>query len=381
MKEHSFGKKRLCLIGGGHSHVTIIKQLAIKPVADIQVTLVSPDTYTPYSGMLPGLIAGHYSFEDCHINLDRLCQWAGVKFIHRAVTKIDPDSHHIYAAQFSPIQYDLLSINIGSQPATSDIRGADNYGHTIKPVKIFLQQWQQWLETHAGLKQIQRIVVVGGGAAGVEVLLAMHYRLQNTTSIKAEFTLINSSQRILSSHNQTVQNFFQRHLQSLDIKVLNSSYVTSINQQQLHLKDGSSVDFDFTVWAIHASAQSWLMAGGLKCDSNGFVEVDQYLRSISHPDIFAAGDSAAFLPRPLPKAGVYAVRQGPVLLKNIIATFRQQPLITFKPQQHFLSLLTTGRRHAIASRGPLFLKGKWVWYWKNHIDQSFMRRFKSHFGS
>ncbi len=370
-----FGNKRLCLIGGGHSHVTIIKRLAIKPVPDIQVTLISPDTYTPYSGMLPGLIAGHYSFEDCHINLDQLCQWANVKLIHQNVNKIDPDAHHIYAAQYPPIQYDLLSINIGSQPATNCIKGANHHGHTIKPVKNFLHQWHLWLQTHADLAQIQRIVVVGGGAASVEVLLAMHYRLQNTTSIKAEFTLINSGQQILASYNRRVQNFFQQHLQSLNIKIYNDSYVKAINEQQLRLVDGRLVGFDFTVWAIHASAQPWLAASGLKCNSNGFVEVDQYLRSISHPDIFATGDSAAFTPHPLPKAGVFAVRQGPVLLKNIIATFRQKPLITFKPQQHFLSLLTTGRRHAVASRGPFFFKGKWVWHWKNYIDRSFMRRF------
>ncbi|MDR4517250.1 MAG: FAD-dependent oxidoreductase [Nitrosomonas sp.] len=376
MKALSPCKKHLCLIGGGHSHVTVIKQWIKKPIADTRVTLVSPDIYTPYSGMLPGLIAGHYSFEDCHINLQRLCNWAGVQFLSSTVEMINPDLKTIHCTQIRPVKYDLLSINIGSRPAIDDIQGADSFGSTIKPVKDFLNQWSEWLSTHSESKHKQRIVVVGGGAAGVEVLLAMYYRLQSTTSINAAFTLICADQTILPSHNPAVQNFFLHYLQSLNITIIRNSHVTAINRHQLHLQDETSIQYDFTVWAIHAGAHPWPAKSSLKCNAHGFIEVDRFLRSTSHQDIFAAGDSVSFMPRSLPKAGVFAVREGPVLFKNLIATLQHQPLVPFRPQQNFLSLLTTGDRYAVASRGAIFFQGKWVWHWKNHIDQAFMRQFK-----
>lgn len=368
-------KKDLRLIGGGHSHVAVIKKLGMYPIPGVRATLISDDTLTPYSGMLPGLIAGHYTFEDVHIDLRKLCQWAGVQFIRSEVRYIDPLTKKIFCHQYPSLRYDLLSINIGSQPALSSIKGATVHGYPIKPVKQFLKNWRQWLETAQISNDSKRIVVIGGGAAGIEVLLAMHYKLCNTNSIHANFTLVCSDQNILNSHNKRVQEFFKHHLQTLGITIINGKHVISINEHQLLFDDNTTLDYDFSAWAINAGAQPWPEKSGLKCDNKGFIQVDQYLRSISHSDIFSAGDSAAFMPTPLPKAGVYAVRQGSVLAKNIVARLKNRHLMTFKPQQHFLSLLTTGGRHAVASRGPLFACGKWVWLWKNHIDRAFMARF------
>ncbi|MDP1573382.1 MAG: selenide, water dikinase SelD [Coxiellaceae bacterium] len=370
-------KKDLVLIGGGHSHVAVIKQWGMKPLPAIRVTLVSDDTYTPYSGMLPGLIAGHYSIDDCYIDLRKLCQWAGIRFIRSAVSHLDLVTKEIVCHQYPSLRYDLLSINIGSQPALHTISGALSYGYAVKPVSKFLSHWHQWLNSvpTTNTNQPQNIIVVGGGAAGIEVLLAMHYHLQNNTQIKANFILICSDKNILASHNKRVQNFFHNYLSILGIKIITENKVTSATANQLLLNSGKSLDADFIAWAVNAGAQSWLADSGLNCDSKGFIQVDKFLRSISHPEVFAAGDSAAFTPTPLPKAGVYAVRQGSVLTDNLIATLKQRSLRPYKPQHHFLSLLTTGRRHAVASRGPLFIEGKWVWYWKNYIDRRFMARF------
>jgi|CXWL01.1.fsa_nt_gi selenide,water dikinase len=368
-------KKDLRLIGGGHSHIVVIKKLGMSPIPGIRVTLISNNTLTPYSGMLPGLIAEHYSFEDCHIDLRKLCQWAGVQFVCSEVQHIDPLAKQIYCHQYPALRYDLLSINVGSQPALNEIKNAAIHGHSIKPIKQFLQNWHQWLESAKASRQPKRVIIIGGGAAGVEILLAMRYKLCNTTAIHADFTLICADQHILSSHNERVQTFFKHHLQTLGISIICAKHVVSVTEHQLSLNDNTTLNYDFCAWAIHAGAQPWLAESGLKCDDRGFIQVDQYLRSISHPDIFSAGDSAAFMPTPLPKAGVYAVRQGPILAKNIIAQFENRQLLPFKPQRHFLSLLTTGERYAIASRGQLFTRGKWVWLWKNHIDRAFMARF------
>ena len=365
----------LILIGGGHSHVFVIKQLGMKPLPEARITLISENTYTPYSGMLPGFIAGHYSFDDCHIDLRKLCQWAGIRFICSTVKRLDPAEKKIICHQYPPLSYDLLSINTGSQPRLHTINGAHQYGHAVKPVNNFLSQWRQWLNSSAATGQTYHVIMVGGGAAGVEVLLAMHYHIHSASNIRANFTLICSDKSILSTHNKRVQNFFQQHLDRLGIKIITNQKVTAITAHQLLLTDGQTLDADFVTLAIDAGAQSGLTESGVQCDSKGFIQVDKFLRSISHPDIFAAGDSAAFTPSPLPKAGVYAVRQGPILTLNLIAALKKHSLQPFKPQHRFLSLLATGERHAVASRGPLFATGKWVWSWKNHIDRKFMARF------
>ncbi|MDH5480936.1 MAG: FAD-dependent oxidoreductase, partial [Nitrosomonas sp.] len=343
--------KHLVLIGGGHSHVIVIKQLGMNPLPEIRITLISENTYTPYSGMLPGLIAGHYNFDDCHIDLRKLCQWAGIRFICNTVKRLDPEEKKIICHQYPSLSYDLLSINTGSQPRLHTINGALQYGHAVKPVKDFLSQWQQWLKSSAATSKTNQILMVGGGAAGVEVLLAMHYHIHSTSKIRSNFTLICSDKNILSTHNKRVQDFFLQHLNRLGIKIITNQKVTAITAHQVLLTDCQILDADFVTLAIDAGAQSWLTESGVQCDNKGFIQVDKYLRSISHPDIFAVGDSAAFTPSPLPKAGVYAVRQGPILTRNLIATLKKHALRPFKPQHRFLSLLATGKRHAVASRG------------------------------
>ena len=370
-------KDDLVLIGGGHSHVAVVKAFGMKPLVGIRVTLVSEDTYVPYSGMLPGLIAGHYSFDDCYIDLRKLCQWANVRFIHNAVKSLSPAAREITCHQYPSLRYDLLSINTGSQPALDTINGAINCGRAVKPVNKFLSHWRQWLDSVAAntTSPLQHIVVVGGGAAGVEVLLAMRYHLHSNTQINAKFTLVCADEELLSSHNARVQKFFHDHLNALGVKMIMGHKVVVAATNHLLLDDGSSLETNFVTWAINAGANPWLADSGLACDKHGFVQVDQFLRSISHPDVFVVGDSAAFKPMPLPKAGVYAVRQGPVLTHNLVATFKKRTLRPYKPQHHFLSLLTVGERYAVASRGSFFIKGKWVWQWKNFVDRRFMARF------
>lgn len=376
MNYHSEDVRHLCLVGGGHSHVIVAKQIGISPIRGLKVTLISPDRFAPYSGMLPGLIAGHYTYESCHIDLMQLCQWAGIKFISSAVNKIDTDNRLVYSDRIAPVTYDGLSINTGSQPDLGAISGSGGRGCAIKPVGHFLQQWQLWLDTNRDSKQKQRIVVVGGGAAGVEVILAMHHKIKKNTPINADFTLVSADQTLLPSYHPSVRNYFKKHLRALDISEICDADVKAIDKDCLYFKNGSSIACDFVVWTIRAGAQAWPAASHLKCDEHGFIVVDQYLRSISHPDIFATGDCAAFSPCKLPKAGVYAVRQGSVLLKNILAMHHGGPLVPYEPQRHFLSLLTTGCRYAVASRNNVFFHGKWVWYWKDYIDRRFMKQFK-----
>ncbi len=368
-------KKHICLVGGGHAHLTAIKQLATLSIPDICITLISTDRFTSYSGMLPGLLAGHYLFEDCHIDLRNLCQNNGVQFTQKQVKQIKPNSNLIECIQSSPIRYDYLSINIGSRPAISTIRGAKQYGQPIKPAKRFLCKWHHWLASRPHSNHTQQIVIVGCGAAGIETLLSLHHCWQNTSSRKAKFTLVCAEKTILPTHNFSIQQFFQQYLQSHEITI-EYGRVKAIDERQLHLQNGLTIDYDFTVWSTHADAYQWPGISGLQCDQHGFIEIDRYLRSLSHSNIFASGDCARFMPQKLPKSGVFAVRQGPTLLKNLVAACRNQSLVPFQPKKHSLSLLTMGKKYAAASRGAIFVHGSWVWYWKNHIDQQFINSLK-----
>jgi len=345
------------------------------PLPGASVTLISPDALTPYSGMIPGLIAGHYAFEECHINLKKLCRWAGVQFIESKAHALDLLSRQVVFDRHPPVHYDLLSINTGSQPALHQIQGATHYGHPIKPIKSFLQRWQFWLGSNWYSHRPPRVVVIGGGAAGIEILLAMHYKMHRRYSRQSDFTLVCADRKILGTHNKPVQDFFDQNLRSTGITTIRGKRVIAIDRQQIFLDDQTALHYDFAVWCIHAAASPWLKESGIQCDEKGFVMVDQNLRSISHTEIFASGDAASFCSVSLPKAGVYAVRQGPVLAKNIAALLQNQPLSPYQPQRRYLNLLTAGDRYAVASWENFFAKGKWVWYWKNLIDRSFISRF------
>ncbi len=377
MISQSYDKKHICLIGGGHSHIIAIKQLGMRPLPpNINISLICNDQFILYSGMLPGVISGHYRPEDCYIDIKKLCNQAKITFIQSEVEQIDHLSKQIYCNQQAHLSYDLLSINIGSQPMLYNIKAATRYGCPIKPLKQFLQSWLKWLQAAQSTDEPKHIVVVGGGAGSIEILLAIHFRLSHTNLPHVNFSLICAHPSILSSYNQRTKLYFDDYLNKLGITVIRGKRVTAINQHQLVIDNDMTLNYDFVVWATHAGAQPWIAKSGLECDHNGFILVDEYLRSVSHTDVFAVGDCANFIHTPIPKNGVYAIRQGPILAKNLIATSCSRSLLAFKPQKHSLSLLTTGDRHAVASWGSLHAHGNWIWLWKKYIDRTFIAQFK-----
>lgn len=369
-------KKSIVLLGGGHSHIEVIRQLAINPIANVEVTLISEDQHTPYSGMLPGLIAGHYNFSDCHIDLAALCQWAKVQFIKTRATAIDANTNVVSCSNGAAVFYDVLSINTGSQPKLNAIAGA-SFGHAVKPIKSFITQWERWLTAQqSNTDSTPNVAVVGGGAAGIEVILAISHRLK-ALNIEVKLSLICAADSLLSGHNRRVQTLITKHLAAANIAVFYNSAVTAATATGITINNNKELLSDLTVWAVNAQAKPWLANTELSCNKDGFIDVDSNLRSTSHRNVFASGDTINFVSQTLPKAGVYAVRQGPIIDNNIRALIKpaSTKLLIYKPQQQFLSLLTTGGKHAILSRGALCLSGKWVWRWKNKIDSNFVDRF------
>ena len=367
----------LVFIGGGHAHAIALRMLGMRAISGLRITLISPASHTPYSGMLPGLVAGHYSFEETHIDLTRLCQWAGVRFLVAEVTAIDPQAQLLTLRGRPQIGYDLLSIDTGSEPELNTIPGAREWTVPVKPVAGL---WRRWLNLSQKLQEQNseeehRVAVVGGGAGSVELILAMAQRLPRPT---VTFELFCGASEILQGYNQRARKSVERALAQFDIKLHLGARVVSVARQGLTLADGSEYKFEDVFWCTGAAAAPWIAASGLQTDSQGFLAIRDTLQAVGYDNIFAAGDVATQIANPRPKAGVYAVRQGPVLSRNLRQFLLGGALKNHRPQQRFLSLISLGEKRATADRGPFSATGEWVWRWKDRIDREFMQRFEDY---
>ena len=371
--------KRLLLIGGGHAHLFVLESLRKRRREwhdRLEVTLLSRTLATAYSGMLPGLIAGHYRTKQCQIDLPPLATQAGVTLVQADVEQLDL-VRNVALGGGHEWRFDLVSIDIGSSPPLAVVPGAAEYAVPVKPIELFLQRWRELQNQIGALTRPIHLVVVGGGAGGVELVLAMAHRLEAQRAL-VKWSLVTSGE-LLPGYPRRAARLMLRHLDKAGIALCTNAKVARIEQQTLHFADGSSAAFDALIWATGAAAQPWLAASGLACEDDGFVVVNEHLQSSSHPQVFAAGDIAVNPHHRSPKAGVFAVRQGPVLADNLLRHALGQPLTNYRPQADYLSLLAAGSRHAIASWYGLVWEGAWLWRWKDRIDQRFIRRFSPPF--
>jgi selenide,water dikinase len=364
-------KQDLVLVGGGHSHALALRMLAMKPLPDTRLTLISPDSLAAYSGMLPGLIAGHYQLEDTHVDLPRLCQWAGVRFVRARVTALDCRLNRLTLDDGSTLDYDWLSLDIGSTPALDLVPGAREHAIAVKPVASFRARWQQALDHWPQHDRAVKVSVVGGGAGGTEISLAIATALARR-GLRAEISLICAS-TLLSGYPQALRLAMRKRLHHAGIQVQESSRVSRVSAGQLHI--GKEQPFDLLFWCTGAVGADWLKDSGLALDADNFIRIDHSLRAIGQANVFAAGDCALIDEQPLPRAGVYAVRQAGTLVRNLHRAINGQPLVQWKPQKKFLSLLAAGNRDAAGSRGNITVQGPWVWRWKDRIDRHFMEKF------
>ena len=371
--------KDLVLLGGGHSHIAVLKSFGMRPLPGVRVTLISRDIETPYSGMLPGLIAGHYTADEAHIDLAPLTRFAGARLYQDEVIGIDPDAQTVSLAERPPVRYDLLSVNTGSTPSTHEVSGASGNVVPVKPIHRFLGHWKRLRQRIGQHGPGVRIGVVGGGAGGVELCLAVHHALcaapNSPEGLRLE--LLTADDDILPEHPRSVARRFRRILAERGIAVHTHTRITRVRPQTLFDADGGEFRFHEILWVTQASAPPWLAESGVRVDDRGFMLVNDHLQSPSHPNIFGAGDAAAAANHPRPKAGVFAVRQGPPLIRNLRRHLLDKPLCAYRPQRQFLKLISTGGRHAVASRGPWSAEGRWVWRWKHWIDSRFMNRFQT----
>lgn len=370
--------KDIVLLGGGHSHVAVLRAFGMQSLAGVRLTLINRDLETPYSGMLPGLVAGHYTTDEGHIDLIPLTKFAGARFIKDDVIGINTENQTVLLGKQPPIPYDLLSINIGSTPYTHQIADLKDNVIPVKPINQFLNHWKTLRERISTQREYIKIGIVGGGVGGVELTLAIHHLITSLPlkPIHIDLTLITASEEILADQTKKIARRFRQLLTERGVQIYTSTQVTGVQPGKI-ISGNLELKFDEILWVTQAGAPDWLKTTGLELDANGFILTNDHLQSLSNSNIFAVGDVAAMANHPRPKAGVFAVRQAPVLTKNLRIRLLGGKLLAYQPQRQFLKLISTGDKSAIATRGKWSIEGRWVWHWKNWIDTRFIDRYKT----
>ena len=360
--------KRLLLLGGGHAHVQVLHALMRQPLPGIEVLLATPYARQMYSGMVPGLVAGRYRTDDCVIPLEPLAVAAGVRFIRTAAVALDAAARQVRLADGQLLPYDILSIDTGPVIDRDAIPGAREHGLFVRPIEDFVQQLDALFERAAA--GARHIAVLGGGAAGFELVLALRARLS-----AARLTLVTGGPAPLAGYPPRVLCLAAATLQARGVAVLEVA-CTALDAGGLQLGGGARLDCDVALLAVGASAPAWPAGSGLALDAQGFIATGPTLQSLSHPEVFAAGDVASRPDAPHPRSGVYAVRAGPPLALNLRRFAAGQSLATYRPQRRTLNLLACGDGSAIAVWGGGSAQGRWVWRWKDRIDRGFIARYR-----
>ncbi len=368
----------ILLIGGGHAHVEVLRRFGMAPVPGVRLTLATRDLATPYSGMLPGLVAGAYSHDEAHVDLAPLASFAGARLIHGAVTGLDLDRNEALIDGRPALAFDLVSLDIGSTPSPAGIEGAER-ALPVKPVERFLERWEEVEGRAVEAGGRFRLVTAGAGAGGVELTMALQRRLaaRGMAADRQQITVVSDRDGILPAYGRAARRRIEAALRRAGIESRTGVRVAEIGPDGALLETGERLAADAVILATPAAPAGWVAASGLAVDGRGFVEVGQDLRSLSHPQVFAAGDIAAFGARALPKSGVFAVRQGPVLAENLRRLAAgSDSLRPYKPQKRTLALISTEGGQAVASWGPFAAAGGWAWRWKDRIDRRWMDRYR-----
>jgi len=368
--------KDLVLIGGGHAHVHVVKTFGMKPMPGVRLTLIGRDIETPYSGMIPGFVAGQYSFDECHVDLVRLAAWTGARLIQAEAVGLDRANRQVLLKDRPPVSYDLLSFDVGSSPGVEAIPGAAEHATAVKPIAELGRRWLAFVERVKDHRGPLRIAVIGGGAGGVELALAIDHRLRDVARDAEVAVTLATKGEILSGQAAAARRKMRAIFAGRGVRLLENAATTRIEAGAVHLETGERLETRDVFVVTEASAAKWFTGTGLPLDERGFFAVEPTLASSGDPSVFAVGDCASVMAHPRPKAGVFAVRQGPPLADNLRRVLLGQAPQPFTPQSRYLSILGTGDGHAVATRGGWAIEGSWVWRWKDHIDRKWMRMYR-----
>ncbi|MES0861929.1 selenide, water dikinase SelD [Ruegeria sp. SCPT10] len=358
----------LVLIGGGHTHALLLRKWGMSPLPGARVTVINPGPTAPYSGMLPGFVAGHYARSELDIDLVKLARFADARIVLGSVDAIDTDQRLIHIPGRIPVAFDVASVNVGITSDMPGLPGFADYAVPAKPLGPFASRWAAYLDKSGPAA----VAVIGGGVAGVELAMAMAHALK-TRQRPARVTLIDNAMA-LSAIGPKAAATIRRAMDDLGVEVLEQIAIKEITADYVTLQDGRQIEADFVTGAAGARPYEWITRTGLDLQ-DGFIRVNAHLQS-SDPAVFAAGDCAHLTENPRPKAGVFAVREAPVLFNNLRAALGAGKVKRYVPQKDYLKLISLGGKSALGERLGTSFSGALMWRWKNHIDQTFMNKFR-----
>lgn len=367
----------LVFIGGGHSHAIALKLWGKKPVLGVKVTLISNVKNTPYSGMLPGYLGGYYNYQESHINLEKLAKFAKINLIIDSVIDIDINNKKILCQSGNKVDFDLVSIDIGSTPKNSNIEGANLYTIPAKPVDLLLEKWQEILnKAEQNKDKLLTLNIIGGGAGGIELSMNIHRKLNTIlTPNKLKINLIHKREKILSNQNEWASDKLTEILTNKNINLYLNTIVKTVKQEHIITESGLKIPADHHFLVTQASAPLWLKNSSISTDQDGFILIKNTLQSINFDFIFATGDIATMINYSRPKAGVFAVKQGKPLYENICNFLNNKPLKSHHPQKYYLNIIGTGNDSAVAMWGYFGWESPILWHWKKNLDITFMKQF------
>lgn len=374
-------KHQIVLLGIGHTNAHVLRMWKMQPIKDAGLVCVSNAFYSTYSGMMPGVLAGQYPSERMQIDLARLCSSAGARLIVGEVTGLEPAKQQLVFADRPALPFDVLSVGIGSIPSRGNIQFDDEAPVlSIKPMQTFLSRLAERISAvEATADRPLHVVVVGGGVGGVEICFCLpNYLQKQMTEPHYQISLIDGGGAIPKGAASRTSQIAQAQLESRGVQLHLKQRVARVSADRVHLVSGDKLDADIVLWATGAVAPALLNKFGLPLDERGFLRTDHTLRTTAGHPVFAVGDTGTIDDEHLAKAGVYAVRQGPVLLDNIENLLLSQPLENYRPQRRFLKLLNTADGQAIAEYGSRAFRGRWAWRLKDFIDSRFMDKYQDY---
>jgi len=364
--------KQLVIVGAGHAHLTILKNLPEFINSGHDVTVVSSSSLHYYSGMGPGMLSGIYRPEEIRIDVKKMSQNRGAVFIEDKVVKIHPQKKKIDLQSGQTLPYDLMSVNTGSFVPVEAPDTSDDFVIPVKPIENLLSARYKIIEA---LKRKElRITIVGGGPTGVEVAGNLD-RLVRNESGKCRITLV-AGTRLLRQFKKGVRNRVRNALIRRQVQVVEGSRMSAIKDKSVTLADGSEIESDIVFMAVGVKPSPLFKDSGLTIGQDGGMLVNQYLQSVSYPEIFGGGDCISFEPQPLAKVGVYAVRQNPILFNNLLGFLKDTALEPFKPQKSVLLAFNLGDGSAVVQWHSVVWGGRLGFALKNYIDQTFMKNFQ-----
>jgi len=369
----SGSKKQVVFVGGGHAHLLSLKNAGQFVRAGAEVTLVGPDRFHYYSGMGPGMLSRIYKPEQVRFDVQSMVESRGGKFVKGKVISLDPANRTLALEGGEEIPYDLVSLNIGSYVPMDRIPGAEGEGIPVKPIENLELARESILKKFRN--GIPKVLLIGAGPAGVE-LAGNIWRLARSHNAQAEITLASSRDGILPNLDEKVGRVAQRSLSQRGIKILSNFRVGSMGKGLARSQSGLDVPYDVAILTIGITPQRIFADSGVETSKDGALLVNDYLQSTSHPDIFGGGDCIAVRGKRLDRVGVYAVREAPILLRNLLAMLKGEDLKAFKPQRRYLLILNLGDGTGLFVRGSWIWKGRLAFTFKNYLDMSFMSKLQ-----